>query len=155
MKNNIELRSQKVRNIIGSIPPIIVRIGHILIVYILVFLVFLAKTVEIPNELNCNLKYIKKLDDNIILEITSFEKPIFNKIPPNTPIEIFYKNKPIFESKLISSIDSIRLSENIIITKSIVNVNNKNIKIDIDSSTPLEGKIKLSSDTIWNYLFNF
>lgn len=56
--DNIELRSEKVRNIIGLIPPVIFRIG-ILIISVILVVVFIAALV---------LKYPESVTTNIVIK---------------------------------------------------------------------------------------
>lgn len=47
---NIELRSEKVRNIIGSIPPKLVRYGTFYIIILLSALILAAIYIELPDK---------------------------------------------------------------------------------------------------------
>jgi hypothetical protein len=51
MENNIELRSEKVKNIIGQIPPRIIRIGITVFSVIFIFLGMIAWFYKFPNTL--------------------------------------------------------------------------------------------------------
>lgn len=47
---NIELRSEKVQNIIGRIPPKLVRYGTFYIIILLLVLILAAIYIELPNK---------------------------------------------------------------------------------------------------------
>lgn len=49
-KDNIELRSEKIRHIIGEIPPKLVRMGTVIIVAVCVLLGICLWTVKIDGE---------------------------------------------------------------------------------------------------------
>ena len=46
--NNIELRSEKVRHIIGQVPPALVRIGTMVITLVVIALVIASYTIRYP-----------------------------------------------------------------------------------------------------------
>lgn len=56
--NNLELRSERVRNIIGEIPPGLVRYGTMLVMFILVALFLAAYYIPYPQTLKANGKVI-------------------------------------------------------------------------------------------------
>lgn len=65
--DNIELRSERVRNIIGQIPPIMVRIGSC-IVFFIVFLLFLfAAFIPYPENVKCKIELENTNNDTIML----------------------------------------------------------------------------------------
>lgn len=53
MTSGIDLRSEKVSEIIGRIPPKIIRYGNLIFVGIFVLLLFIASLIPIPNKLIC------------------------------------------------------------------------------------------------------
>lgn len=91
-KNNIELRSEKVRNLIGQIPPVIIRTGiSVIFIIILVLLIgswffkfeYTIKTTATINQNNDSLIIELKIPANEISKIKIGQKVIldFNNIP--------------------------------------------------------------------------
>jgi len=91
-KDNIELRSEKVRNLIGQIPPIIIRAGiSVIFIIILVLLIgswffkfeYTIKTTATIDQINDSLIIQLKIPANEISKIKTGQKVIldFNNIP--------------------------------------------------------------------------
>ncbi|MCK9449849.1 MAG: hypothetical protein M0Q41_12850 [Bacteroidales bacterium] len=91
-KDNIELRSEKVRNLIGQIPPVIVRAGITVIFFIILILLFgswffkfeyTIKTTATINQHTENSIIDLKIPANEISKIKTGQKVIlnFNNIP--------------------------------------------------------------------------
>lgn len=91
-KDNIELRSEKVRNLIGQIPPIIIRAGiSVIFIIILVLLIgswffkfeYTIKTTATIDKNNDSLIIQLKIPANEINKIKTGQKVIldFNNIP--------------------------------------------------------------------------
>lgn len=91
-KDNIELRSEKVRNLIGQIPPVIIRAGiSVIFIIILVLLIgswyfkfeYTIKTTATINQNNDLLVIKLKIPANEISKIKTGQKVIldFNNIP--------------------------------------------------------------------------
>jgi len=91
-KDNIELRSEKVRNLIGQIPPVIIRAGiSVIFIIILVLLIgswffkfeYTIKTIATINQNNDLLVIKLKIPANEISKIKTGQKVIldFNNIP--------------------------------------------------------------------------
>lgn len=91
-KNNIELRSEKVRNLIGQIPPFIIRAGITVILFIILILLigswffkfeYTIKTTAIIAQNNNSLIIQLKIPANEISKIKTGQKVIldFNNIP--------------------------------------------------------------------------
>jgi hypothetical protein len=91
-KDNIELRSEKVRNLIGQIPPVIIRTGISVIFFIILILLIgswffkfeytikTTATIELKNEI---LIFYIKIPANEISKLKTGQKVIlnFNNIP--------------------------------------------------------------------------
>jgi len=91
-KDNIELRSEKVRNLIGQIPPVIIRAGISVIFFIILILLIgswffkfeytikTTATIELKNE---NLIFYLEIPANEISKLKTGQKVIlnFNNIP--------------------------------------------------------------------------
>ena len=91
-KANIELRSEKVRNLIGQIPPVIIRAGITVILFIILILLigswffkfeYTIKTTATINQNNDSLIIKLKIPANEINKIKTGQKVIldFNNIP--------------------------------------------------------------------------
>jgi len=91
-KDNIELRSEKVRNLIGQIPPVIIRAGiSVIFLIILILLIgswffkfeYTIKTTATINQNTENLIIELKIPANEISKIKTGQKVIlnFNNIP--------------------------------------------------------------------------
>ena len=91
-KDDIELRSEKIRNLIGQIPPVIVRAG-ISVIFVITLLLLVGswyfryeyniKTIATVSQNSENLIIILKIPANEISKIKSGQKVIlnFNNIP--------------------------------------------------------------------------
>lgn len=91
-KDNIELRSEKVRNLIGQIPPVIIRTGiSVIFIIILVLLIgswffkfeYTIKTIATINQYNDRLIIDLKIPANEISKLKTGQKVVldFNNIP--------------------------------------------------------------------------
>ncbi|GAB1418447.1 MAG: HlyD family secretion protein [Ignavibacterium sp.] len=106
-KDNIELRSEKVRNLIGQIPPVIIRAGISVIFFIILVLLFgswffrfeyTIKTTATINQNTDSLFIELKIPANEISKIKTGQKVIlnFNNIPN------LYNEKIVTEIQTIS-----------------------------------------------------
>lgn len=112
-KDNIELRSEKVRNLIGQIPPVIIRTGiSVIFIIILVLLIgswffkfeYTIKTTATINQNNDSLIIELKIPANEISKIKTGQKVIldFNNIPN------LYNEKMVTEIKKTPNILEIK-----------------------------------------------
>ncbi len=108
-KDNIELRSEKVRGLIGQIPPVIIRAGISVIFFIILILLvgswffkfeYTIKTIATIKQHNENLIIDLKIPANEISKIKIGQKVIldFNNIPT------LYNEKMITEIHTIPNI---------------------------------------------------
>ena len=159
--NNIEIRSEKARNIIGQVPPIIIRFG-ITIFFILIcsFLIFC-----------CTWKYspiikttaLIKVDSNIaILNIPANELSQINK---GNEIQIIVNNVSNlntfqFQSKIILISDYIIVENNKAFYKAQVKLpesilfNNQN-PIKLSNDIIVDATIRLNQTTLFNKMLLF
>jgi len=110
-KDNIELRSEKVRNIIGQIPPKIIRIGTAIFFSIFCFLLLGAyffqfepsiKTTALLTQKGDTIYYHLKVSTSDVINVKPCQKLLlnFDKVLKNTMIEtdIQYIDTTVFVS---------------------------------------------------------
>jgi hypothetical protein len=147
--DNIELRSEKVRNIIGQIPPIIIRVGITIIFLIIVG--FLTGTYFF--------KYEYTIKTTALIEQSKDTTIISVKIPANELEKVKVRQKVVLSLDNIANIYNERISVQIqsipkkinisddggfynskIIISGILNSENKN-EINIDKKTEVKAEI--------------
>jgi hypothetical protein len=75
----IELRSEKVRNFIGIIPPFLIRLGNIFIFFLLIMILITGYVVKLPNTVSCDVQVCER-EGNVQLAVTSVSKLIITPI---------------------------------------------------------------------------
>lgn len=153
----IELRSEKVRNIIGAIPPLLVRVGNICLITLLAILFSMAYFIKIPNELECNV-IVKECDNSTKLLLTSCPKMVNEIVPKGTLVSIYKDNDLLFTTTLIQDVKHISLTENnyeillpIDVPENII-INNT-IQLELKNKANLNAKIKLDNHSILQSVF--
>lgn len=154
----IELRSEKVRNLIGVVPPILVRMGNICLIMLLATLFILAYFIKIPNVVDCNV-IVEENDNSTKLLLSSCSKIINEIIPQGTLVSIYKNNDLLFTAILSQDLERINLTgdnyevllplevpENIII--------NNTIRLELKNKASLNAKIELDNHSILQSVFS-
>lgn len=154
----IELRSEKVRNLIGSVPPTLVRYGNICLIVLISILVSLAYFVKIPNTMDCNL-IVEEKDNSPKLIITSCSKFINEKIAKGTPVSVYKNNDLIFTGFLSSDLENVFLTENKVETYLPIElpeniIINNQIHLGLKNGAKLNAKIEIDSQSILKNIFS-
>lgn len=63
----IELRSEKVRVLIGAVPPSLIRYGNICLMILLMILFILANIIKLPNNMECDVIAQEGSDQSLFL----------------------------------------------------------------------------------------
>lgn len=154
----IELRSEKVRNLIGTVPPTLVRFGSICLIALLTILVAVAYFVKIPNVMDCNI-VIEEKDDSTKFIVTSCSKIVHKIISKGTPVYVYKNNDLLFTGFLSCDLENVYLSRNnfevnlqIEVPENIL-INNQ-IRLDLKNGATLSAKIKLDNQSILKNVFN-
>lgn len=154
----IELRSEKVRNIIGSIPPILVRTGNILVIIFISVLLGVSSIIKVPNTVNCEIIIEKKSDNGAILKIISLKKIITKPIKKGAKVRVYIDNDFLFTGKLSSNLSHIELKDNKIniaplsLDKIILN---EKMMLTISEKSKLNGVIFLDENSILESVFKY
>lgn len=102
MTSGIDLRSEKVSEIIGRIPPKIIRYGNLIFVGIFVLLLFIASLIPIPNKLICR---VSSSDNNSMTLL--FDEVPNKPVSRGDEIELFYDNTKIISGTITRVSDSL------------------------------------------------
>ena len=111
--DNIELRSEKSRNIIGQIPNIIIRLGITIIMIFFLGILAAAYFLKLPHSVNEEAILINK-NDGFVLK---FESSILDKLKQNQEITIVFNNLPqtnsyFYKTKIISISNIVNIGYN-------------------------------------------
>ncbi len=104
MKNeieNIELRSEKVRNIIGQIPPIIVRVGIAIISIIIIVFILVSYFIKFDYIIKTT-AYLEQKNDSITVTIKIPANEI-NKINHGQKVILSFDNIPYLYNKNLAT----------------------------------------------------
>jgi hypothetical protein len=106
----IEIRSEKVRNFIGGIPPFLIRLGNLLIFSLLIIFFIIGNLIKIPNTLSCEVQIIREQnDDTIQLVIVSVTKIITKPIETGKSVKIYKDGVLLYNGTLNKQLDMIRI----------------------------------------------
>lgn len=80
---DIELRSEKIKNIIGQIPPFLIRYGNSVLSVILLLLIFLATSVPFPHRTNVNIHFqvLNNGEDSSVFALLFVPTRMISSIP--------------------------------------------------------------------------
>jgi hypothetical protein len=105
-KDNIELRSEKVRNLIGQIPPVIIRAGISVIFFIILILLIGSWFFKFEYTIKTNAT-INQNSENLIIELKIPANEI-SKIKTGQKVILDFNNIPnLYNEKLVTEIQSI------------------------------------------------
>ncbi|MFT4073017.1 MAG: hypothetical protein QM654_13970 [Dysgonamonadaceae bacterium] len=95
-EKEIELRAPRVKNIIGEIPPTIIRIGNMFIIGILCIIFSFALYLPLPWIVSTNI-YIDMNSDIVYIPLNNSNSFLHNYQKINVEVDAFYTNniKPI------------------------------------------------------------
>lgn len=130
-KDNIELRSDKVRSIIGQIPPWIIRSGMMIILLVVVSLLIGSYYFKYPYTITTTVEFVKK--DNSFIGIVKIPANEISKIEKGQEVEIYFDeieniNGLMFKSTLNEISNDVTISnESGFYTAKIKNIENLNI----------------------------
>lgn len=121
--DNIELRSDKVRSIIGQIPPWIVRSGISVIFLVIVVLMVGSYYFKYPYIITTTVEFSKK--DNSFVGVVRIPANEISKIHKGQTVEIMFDNvknmnNTTFSSKLKAVSTKLTISENIGYYKAVI-----------------------------------
>ena len=87
---NIELRSDKVRSIIGQIPPWIIRSGISVILLVIIALLVGSYYFKYPYTITTTVEFVKR--DNSFIGIVEIPANEISKIEKGQEVEIYFEN---------------------------------------------------------------
>lgn len=157
----IELRSEKVRNIIGKIPPHVIRSGITLIIILSVLILINCAFISVPVFIECRVT-IRNQDNKLVVEKIYFDDNINlnNKIIKNSPIILSLGNNEMCQLEFNSDITDYSISSdgiyivnpNIIVSGSIIHSGQTNLSIENDIM--LNGRIQLKKISLLSSFLN-
>lgn len=155
-KKEIQLRSERVRNIIGQVPSVFLRIGNGLIFISLLVLLGIGCIVKSPEVLGFKVQTVKS-GKNGVLALVS------NPAIPKTPLKKGCKVKLFKDGQLLCSgilsedVDSFRLSIDKITALLPIEFRNPvllpgGISVFVSDSTPFDCEVEVDNKPIINKL---
>ena len=156
-KSNIELRSDKVRSIIGQIPPWIIRSGISVIFFVIVILLIGSYYFKYPYIIKTKVEFIKK--DNLYIGYIEIPANEISKIKKDQVIEIYFDNIKnlegiTFKSKITEIPDKITISNKKGFYSIKINtINNINLKENINGIAKIKTNEISFFEKIFNHLF--
>ncbi len=148
--DNIELRSEKARSVIGQVPPIIVRVGIALMSIIIIIFLVVSYLIKFDYTINTTAYLEQKSDSiNVIIKIPANE---INKIRLGQKVILSFDNIPyLYNKKLVTEIISV---PNVIDISSsggyyftTITMTNE-ILIENGSEFKINGKIELNAEIL-------
>lgn len=156
----IELRSEKVRNIIGKIPPYVIRSGITLITILSVLILINCSFITVPVFIDCKV-IITNRNDKLVIEKIQFDDNINinNKINRYSPIILSLGNNDMCQLEFNSDISNYTISSDG------VYITNPNIVVptfiqsgyttfSIDNEVVLNGRIQIKKISLLSSFFN-
>lgn len=146
VKDNIELRSDKVRSIIGQIPPWIIRRGISVVLLIIFALLIGSYYFKYPYTIFTTVVFVKK--DNSFIGIVKIPANEISKIKKGQEVEIYFENVKnlnglTFKSKIDDVSNNVTISNEMGFYKSEINkIENLNI------TEQTNGKAVIKTDEI-------
>lgn len=153
----IELRSEKVRNLIGTVPSILVRIGNICLIVLLAILFTLAYYIKIPNVVECDVM-VEESDSSTKLVLTSCSKMVNEIIPKGTSVSVYKNNNLLFTGFLSRNLQSVSLTENnyeILLPVEVpenISINDA-IQLELRNGAKFSARIELDDHSILQSMF--
>jgi len=117
MKNeaeNIELRSEKIRNIIGQIPPKIIRYGISVLFLVFVLLVLLSYYFKFSYSINTTV-FIKK-ENNILIGMVKVPANFISRVKIGYSVKVRFDSIPNMTNEFIEC-KIIAIPKNVVISK--------------------------------------
>ncbi len=146
---NIELRSKKVRNIIGKVPPMIIRSGIAVYFIIFTIIVILCFNLRFPNYIKCKAELIQRKDTvfySIVLNQNQFKAILIGQnivfaLPTQGDLMFLYSNVQNVDSVMyVSHEESFNKVYGFIVNNQIMLTDTINVKtnIYIDSTNVIQ-----------------
>lgn len=115
--DEIELRSEKVRNIIGAVPPSLIRCGITIVILFFVLVVVATYYIPYPNSLKVQAQVIEHKKQMYVSVLIPYKH--LNEINSNMDVQIEFEGYPSNTFGFVSS-------KIISINKDVITINNKN-----------------------------
>lgn len=156
---DIQLRSEKVRHIIGQVPPVLIRTGNLLIFVALIVLLSIGCFVKSPVLLRFNVEAVECKNGTEFM-LVSTPQAITSPIPEGCIVRIYKKNTLLFTGKLEKQIDSINISNkniHFILPMSVPDtiVSPDGIKISLSNNVELQCEVELENKPIIKKIFRW
>lgn len=156
----IELRSEKVRNIIGKIPPYVIRAGIMLIIILSVLILINCAFISVPVFIECKVT-IRNQGNKLVVEKIYFDDNINlnNKITKNSPIIIFLGNNEMCQLEFNSDITDYSISSDgiYIVNPNIIvpgSIQSGDTNLSIENDIMLNGRIQLKKISLLSSFLN-
>jgi|GEM_PF-5977913 hypothetical protein len=153
----IELRSEKVRNIIGIVPPFIVRAGNLSLFLLVIILLVVSSLVRVPVKLHCS-AVTEINNDSIVLHINSMDKLLTEPIDKGKLVNVYKNDRLLFTGTTIIALTKVNLYNDGIKTVLPLKVNreiyNNNMKYVINDELELICEILLDDRSIFENIIH-
>jgi hypothetical protein len=105
----IELRSEKVRNLVGIIPPFLIRLGNLFIFFLLMIILIIGSLIKVPSIISCNVQVFEQ-ENTVQLAVVSISKLITDPIEKGKSVKIYKDGVLLFKGILDKKIDQIDIT---------------------------------------------
>lgn len=159
---NIELRSEKVRNIIGQIPPSIVRYGITVIFFIITIIIIGTYYFKYPETINTTAYF--KIQNNKLITYISIPASDIDKVTKRNKViitldNILNLNNEKLETQIIEIANKITINKKeafcfskLNLTNPLITVNGKKLQINENLST--NAQIIIGNTSVFEQIIN-
>jgi hypothetical protein len=153
----IELRSEKVRNLIGIIPPFLIRLGNLFIFFLLGIILIIGNLIKIPTIVTGEVQVFEK-EKTIELAVVSLSKLITVPIEKGQPVKIYKDGVLLYRGSLSKKLDKLDIStENFPVFIPISLPQTINIKeqmeLSLENNSYLICEIEIDNQSIFKNIF--
>ncbi|WP_051960042.1 hypothetical protein [Sphingobacterium sp. ML3W] len=147
---NIELKSEKTRNIIGKTPTIIIRFGNIFILIFLIVIFIISMSIKLPK---IQLGEIVIQKDGKQIEL--YLEYVGQKITKGNKMKIYKNGRLLHQTIIPHSINDFRIKENYFWTTvqmQITPFSEQGMLFKVEDNTRLSVEIETGSESFIQYL---
>ena len=153
----IELRSEKVRNIIGIVPPSIVRAGNLSLFLLVIILLAVSSLIRVPVKIHCS-AVTQINNDSIVLLINSMDKLLTEPISKGRLVNVYKNDRLLFTGTTIMELTEVSLYNDGIKTALQLKVNREiysnNMKYVINNKLELNCEILLDDRSVFENIIH-
>lgn len=153
----IELRSEKVRNIIGQVPPLLLRYGNIIIGLSLLILVVFAMIIPYQQTYNISLTVNQRSSGEMIYIVRIPQKIMDKQSEFDYVSTIDTSDLPLPERFMITSISSTTLitEDGVWHNAELVPIEEKTSDIRLETPITIQGTLNLKRTSVLKWIMNY